>query len=234
MLHTNVRTPQGKIILARMNIDLSIIGRRGGSFTGTTTGPSGVTIPSVPTVRTREELRATRRNIERFRSPEVAERESELRSLFTRFTGARETAITRLRSLSPDLFRSVTDQRSAEIRRDRDIRESRIGEVQSEIERNLEEEISSTQALAISGRQKERARLLRERDIAAVEGTSGTTPLTIRFGRGGTEIIAPTGEGIIPQGLNAPIQTSLSAQVRATRLSTNRQQVKRIRDSSSQ
>ena len=136
------------------------------------------------------------------------------------------------------------------------VRGGRIFEHQTAIEKEINREIASTNRLAIQGRQRERKRLLRARDLAAVEGTSGTTPLTVKFGRGMKDVVAATGERTILQGITPTIldaqnlesgtysnrasaispigQTDLSRKVNETRLATARQRLKRTRDSSAE
>lgn len=252
----------------------SILGRRGAVVSGKLTTPGG-TFPAIPRVPSREALRATNRNLERFRSGEVGEIEGQLRSQFERFTNARETAVTRLRSLSPELFQSDNELREAEriaqqqpgvrrnaggnargrIRGQAIARNTRIGEITTQVEGEIDKEINRTQAIAIRRRRKERGRLLSERDRAAVEGTSGTTPLTVKFGRGKAQVSAATGNPTILQGFTPLLhdaqnlsdqgtfkaveqinprsirgQTDLSRNVNATRLATERQRLSRLRN----
>jgi hypothetical protein len=254
----------------------SILGRRGGNIIGKMTTPGG-TYGAIPSVEMRERLRTTKRNLERFRSPEVAAKENALRTLFERHTNARETAVTRLRALSPELFRSRSDIHAEQtkaaqeqrLRRgfassrtqqildsDSSVRGSRIGEITGQIQKEIDREINDTHRLAIQGRQLERKRLLAARDLEAVEGTSGTTPLTVKFGRGRKEVVAATGNPTILQGVTpeildaqnaenrtvnnrrAPATSSggsaLSQKVNETRLATARQRLKRTRDSSAE
>jgi len=268
-------TPEDMGNFREAQTNKSILGRRGGAVIGKMTTPGG-TFPAIPTVAMRESLRVTKRNLERFRSPEVAAKEDQLRGLFTKFTNARETAVTRLRALSPELFRSRQDIRAEQelaqqkqgLRRgfassrtqqildaQSSVRGGRIFEHQRDIEAGIEKDINLLHGDTIRARKRERARMLKVRDLEAVEGTSGTTPLTVKFGRGRKEVVAATGDPTILQGITPEILdaqnlesgtigkraaatssniSDLSKKVNETRLATARQRLKRTRDSSAE
>tara|TARA_R100001530_G_scaffold18915_3_gene16080 strand:+ start:8212 stop:9174 length:963 start_codon:yes stop_codon:yes gene_type:complete len=268
-------TPEDMGNFRESQTNKSILGRRGGAVIGKMTTPGG-TFPAIPTVAMRESLRVTKRNLERFRSPEVAAKEDQLRGLFTKFTNARETAVTRLRALSPELFRSRQDIRAEQelaqqkqgLRRgfassrtqqildaQSSVRGGRIFEHQRDIEAGIEKDINLLHGDTIRARKRERARMLKVRDLEAVEGTSGTTPLTVKFGRGRKEVVAATGDPTILQGITPEILdaqnlesgtigkraaatssniSDLSKKVNETRLATARQRLKRTRDSSAE
>lgn len=252
----------------------TLLGKRGGQILQKMTTPGG-SFPAIPTVKRRESVRVTKRNLARFRSRAVIEKENRLRSLFGKFDNARDASIARLRSLSPELFRTARDldhERQTLYRKTGDKaflandlmedelrlqrhREDRVGILERQIEGETDREIDAAQARAIGARQDERFFSLQDRDRIAAEGTSGTTPLTVRFGRGKAQIDEATGNKTILQGITPDILdaqnienrtptnvsrgsrtqgSSLSAKVRETRLSTARQRLKRVRDSSSE
>lgn len=214
-------SPEDMGLFNQSQTNKSLLGRRGVPTMGKLTTPSG-TFADIPTIEGRQSLRVTARNLERFRSPEVAATEQRLQGLFGEFNNARESAVMRLRSLNPQLFRSRKDifaeqyKAQQEQRLDRkfassrtdqildsnsSVRGARIQELTGVVEGEIDKDINRFHRQAIGQRQEERGRLLSERDRAARTGETDLTPKTVTFGRGGTTVIPSMGERIIPQGL---------------------------------